>query len=364
MIEDLMNQADGIGQQYIAQLEAIRAQRDDIRRRMRERGLLANYSDLPIAEEPTTCGIDGARVTERLLATDVVAIAAIAVEGMTPPSERHHWEQPHYETLLTMEPHYAYTNRIASGLMMAMELQLATKAPHQVIFIDNSLATPTIQLNQAMASAGEAPYLDLTKKLKERIYNALRDYRSILSNSRSDLTFVGVPKYTSNDEISKAIGIPESGDDRNLMTLVLESGEYTKPRRLKEPVAPWHINVSSALESDSSNLQSLADETCSQLNNIQVLYYRPNPQIPALRLETDPGTATNQHRLATLLTAVRGQCQSPRTMEPFPLFIADRMIKSLSPAMSAVIGLTTTQSGQQYSGPTSDIYHGLHSYRT
>lgn len=364
LVEDLLAQADGIGEQYIAQIESVRRQRAEIRERMTAGGLLAKYADLPQVEEPTTCGIDGARVTERLLAIDIVAIAAIAVEGMTPPSENHHWEEPHYETLLMMEPHYTDTNRIASGLMIAMELEQAVNAPHGVKFIDNSLATPVIQLNQAIAAAVDAPHLGISVRLQERVHDALIAYRSIVSNPRSDQAFVGVPKYTSNDEISASIGLTESTDDRNLMTLVLDAGEYTAPQPLKRPKSAWHINTERMLPHYGERLQELADDSCRFLNDVHILYYRPNSPMPALRLETDAGTAQNRHRLSALLTAVRGQCQSATTMEPFPLFIADRMVKSLSPAMAAVIGITTSQSGMQYSGPTSDIYHGLRSYRT
>ena len=363
-VDDLLRQADGIGAQYIAQIESLRAKRDEIRNRMGSAGLLRRANDLPLVEEPTTCGIDGARVTERLLATDIVAIAAIAVEGMTPPSEQQHWEDPHYETLLAMEPHHINSNRIASGLMIAMELRLASQAPHGVKFIDNSLVTPVIQLNQALAAAAVAPHLSISSQLHERLHDTLIAYRSILRNERSDQAFVGVPKYTANDEIGASLGLPESKDDRNLMTLVLESGEYTAPLPLQAPEAPWHIDTKSVPASYGAQLQSLADESCRLVDDVEVIYYRPNFQMPALRLETNSSTAKNAHRLSTLLTAVRGQCQSATTMEPFPLFIADRMVKSLSPAMDAVIGITATRSGLDYTGPTSDIYHGLRNYRT
>ena len=364
LIEELMSQAAGIGHQYIVQLESLRAQREDIRTLMRARGLLARQNDLPSVEEPTTCGVDGGRITENLLATDIVAIATIAVEGLTPPSEKHHWEDPHFSVLLQMEQHHYLTNRVATGLMIAMELELAVKAPHGVRFIDNSLATPVIQLNQALAASSDAPDLTITEALHDRLQDALEAYRDILSNPRSDIAYVGVPKYTSNDEISAEVGVVESGDDRSLMTLILEAGEYTTPRRLKRPNSPWHINTAGVLPSYGHDLQDLANESCKYLNDVHILYYRPNNQIPALRLETTNGTANNRHQLAMLLSAVQGQCQSARTMEPFPLFIADRMVKSLSPSMAAVIGLTTTEAGLKYSGPTSDIYHGLRSYRT
>ena len=364
LVNDLLNQADGIGEQYIAQIETIRANRDQIRNIMNSKGLLARADDLPTQEQPTSCGIDGARVTERLLAVDIIGIATVAVEGMTPPSERYHWQEPHHETVLRMEPHHADSDRIASGLMIAMELRLANQAPHGIKLIDNSLATPIIQLNQAISAAVDAPHLSISVILQQSLHEALTAYRSILDNQRSDQAFVGVPKYTSNDEISALLELPQSKDDRNLMTLILEAGEYTIPQPLKSPSAPWHINTRHVPDCYGNCLQDLADEVCQLINNVRIFYYRPNFQMPALRLETSAATAMNRHRLSALLTAIRGQCPSGTTMEPFALFIADRMAKSLSPAMNAVIGMIATNAGIDYNGPTSDIYHGLRSYRT
>lgn len=364
LVEDMMQQAYGIGEQYIAQIEQVRTQREDIRRQMTSKGMLAKAGSLPLVEAPTTCGVDGARITERLLATDIVAITAIAVEGMTPPSEKYHWSKPHHEVMLKMETHHAYTDRIATGLMIAMELHQAVNAPHDVKFIDNSLATPVIQLNQAVVAAIEAPELTISAELEKRMPDALKNYLSIVSNSQSDRAYVGVPKYTSDDGISSLLNITGYKNDRNLMTIVLEAGEYTEPRPLKSPNSPWHINVSNLNASDSIGLQTMANEACEKLNDVHIIYYRPKDQMPALRLETTASTAQNRHQLSALLSAVQNQCQSATTMEPFPLFIADRMVKNISPAMAAVIGLTTSHSGLNYSGPTSDIYHGLHSYRT
>lgn len=364
LVEELMTQAEDVGHRYIAQLETLRAQREDIRAQMRDEGLLARQNDLPAAEEPTTCGVDGARITENLLATDIVAIVAIAIEGLTPPSEQRYWDDHRYEVILRTEQHNAMSNRIATGLMIALELELAVKAPHSVRFIDNSLATPVIQLNQALAATYRAPYLSITETLYQQLQDALEAYRDILSNRRSDIAYVGVPKYTSNDEISAAIGVLESGDDRNLMTLILEGGEYTRPQLLKRPASRWHIDAAGVPSLYGHDLQDLANQSCERLNGVHILYYRPNNQIPALRLETTDGTANNRHQLAMLLNTVKGQCQSARMLEPFPLFVADRMVKSLYSAMPAVIGSIATRSGRQYSGPASDIYHGLHSYRT
>lgn len=56
LAENLLAQAHVIGEQCIAQIEDVRRQRAEIRERMAAKGLLAKYADLPLVEEPVTCG--------------------------------------------------------------------------------------------------------------------------------------------------------------------------------------------------------------------------------------------------------------------------------------------------------------------
>ena len=360
MAEELLDKAEYIGSEYVRQMEDVEGQRQILRERMHEQDLLRNTNDLRQVEEPTTCGVDGARVTEQMLANDLVSACAIALEGMTPPSELQHWPEPKYMTHLSLEPHHPDTERVATGVMVAMELMLARRAPHRIVMLDNSLNTPTIQLNQALSAAHASPELKVSEKLLEMAPEAISAYLSILSNRRADHAFVGIPKYTSNTEISDRLEALGQQDDRFLMSILLEAGEYTKPQPLQKPAVQWHI----AVRQGDTATQSVADQACNELLGVHILYYKPNPQLPALRLETDRNTAENDTRLASLLSAIRGQSHSPRTMEPFPLFMADRMVKSLSPTMQALIGNTSAEAAINYQGPTSHIYHGLHSYRT
>jgi len=99
----------------------------------------------------TTCGVDGSYAIERLLSIDIVTCAAVAVEGLTPPSEEKYWEKPHHKIFVGVEKHDPDSSIILRGLMIGMEMELAAKAPHDVIFIDGSITTPLIYLNQAIS---------------------------------------------------------------------------------------------------------------------------------------------------------------------------------------------------------------------
>jgi hypothetical protein len=99
---------------------------------------------------PTACGIDGAYAIERLLATNIAGVAAVAVEGLTPPTEARHWQQPHHLCRVFTVNHHDAISLILRALMLSMEFELATNAPHDVVLLDGSLTTPLIHLNQAM----------------------------------------------------------------------------------------------------------------------------------------------------------------------------------------------------------------------
>ena len=364
LVEEVLLRSDEVGEQLLASLESLRSNRDDYRSQLENSGILAIDNELPVVETPTTCGVDGSYAVERLLSTDLAAAAAVAVEGITPPSETRHWEAPYHKVVVEAERHQMETNSVLRGVMMSMELELATQAPHDVVFIDNSLTTPAIYLNQAFSSAGEAPELASSAQLSRLAESALKSYQRILLSNRSDHAWVGVPKYTSNREIGAQLKWPQEYDDRGLLTMIMRAGEYTKPRALQAPAAPWHIGVEPVSKSNRAQMEYLADQVTGRISDVHVIYYRPNPWLPALRLETSRAVVSNQSQLARLLAAVKHQCGTPGIMEPFPLYLADRMVKNLHRAIPAFRQVATSRVSEQYTGSIDDVFHGLHGYRT
>ena len=291
-------------------------------------------------------------------------MASVAVEGLTPPSETRFWDGPKHLTLIETETHEDETSSILRALMIGKELVLAFRAPHDVVFIDGSLTTPVIYLNQGLNKVFEAPKLVVSQRLIEGILTFLRAYHAILLASRSDHTWVGIPKYTTRREIGKSLGWPDKVDDRGLLTFLLEPGEFTSPRPLQKPNEPWHLNVEHLPSETRSLAAQLADQITTLLNEIHVLYYRPFSWLPALRLETSRSTAENSARLATLLQGTKHQCGTPSILEPYPLYMADRFVKQLPKAIPTFRQIASQRLSEAYSGDLGDIFLGLHGYRT
>ena len=99
------------------------------------------------------------------------------------------------------------------------------------------------------------------------------------------------------------------------------------------------------------------------LHDLRVIYFRPYGWIPALRLELPGQIASSKTRLSMVLEGVSRQFFSPAVIEPYPLFLADRMVKSLGAGV-AVIEQTVAQHVAGQSADVETTLLCLQNYRT
>jgi len=67
-----------------------------------------------------------------------------------------------------------------------------------------------------------------------------------------------------------------------------------------------------------------------------VVFFRPFGWAPAIRLELTAPIAMSNNRLSMVLHGIERQLFSPAVVEPYPLFLADRMVKSLGSGVAAI----------------------------
>jgi len=326
--------------------------------------ILKRDTDFGYPDIPTTCGIDGSYAVERLLATDLVACAAVAIEGLTPPSEKRYWERPYHRVFIQPEKHNPDTSTIVRGLMMGMELELAAKAPHDIVFLDGSLTTPFIYMNQAINKISELGETKTSKSLLEKFADFLDSYKTILQSSRTDKFWVSIPKYTTKRELGKKLekklNQPFPYEDKAILTAILSPGEFTSAIPLEQPKEPWHLK----LPKDNEELIKLREDVISAINRIYVVYYKPNNWTPALRIEIASSIAANNSRIAVLLQGLKYQCGTPGIFEPYPLYMADRMVKHLGGAIPAFRQTATRRMAELHEGDVGEIFFSMHGYRT
>lgn len=367
LVEELLGQSDSVGDKLIKNLHEIKENRHLYRQQLIDSKLLRKFSDLPDAGIQTTCGIDGSYVVERLMATDLVACAAVAIEGLTPPIEKRYWDSIRHDLFIDAVTHNPDTTVIVQGITWEMEICLAAKAPHDVVFIDGSVTNPFGKLNAAFSAANSYKSLAGTK-LKDALLNKfegfLDAYYQILSSTRSDKLWIGCPKYTSLREIGEDLKWPESYDDRSLLTSVLDSGEFTQPKPYAQANYDWHIGVKGFNQSRTQILESKLKDIYTIIKQLHVLYYKPHSFSPAIRLEVPQSLTNNDYQIKMLLQAIEFQTRTPGLMEPYPLYMADRMVKGLSNAIPAFRQSVTNSMASTVEGDLSDVFFNMHSYRT
>jgi hypothetical protein len=369
LVEEVLGQTAGVADSLLASLQRVRADRAALRDQLMASGRVIPESSLGYPPLPTTCAADGSYAIERLLTTDLAAAAAVAVEGLTPPSEKRHWELPHHKCFLAPEPHREETATILRAVMLGEELCLATTAPHDLVLIDGTLTLPIIYFNQALNTVPEAPELRSSVQFVEHCTAYLTAYLTLLRAERSDKHYAALPKYSTRREIGSALNWPPSYDDRGMLTLLLNPGELTKPVTIEHPRdqqgnVTWHLNTGRLPAEVRKQVDELAEEIVSAVQTVHVFYYKPQEWLPALRVEVGAAVARNTHRLAMVVQGLKHQCATASMLEPYPIYLADRTVKALARAIPAFRQVTTQRVSANYAGDIGEVYFAMHGYRS
>ncbi|CDM64056.1 DNA double-strand break repair nuclease NurA [Pyrinomonas methylaliphatogenes] len=369
LVEEVLNQTATVADGLLASFQKIREDRNALRKKLEESGLVITESSLGYPPLPTTCATDGSYAIDRLLTIDLAAAAAVAVEGLTPPSEKRHWELPHHKTFIAAEPHLEDTATVLRAVMLGEELLLSTSAPHDVVMIDGTLTLPIIYFNQALNKVLDAKELRCSAEFLERCDKYLTAYLELLRSERSDKHYIALPKYSTRREIGTRLGWPTGHDDRGMLTLLLDPGEFTTPVELEHPRdsegrVTWHLNTGNLPNESRKKVHDLANEIVFALQTVKVFYYKPHDWLPALRVEVAASVASNKHRLATVVQGLKHQCATPSMLEPYPIYLADRTAKALARAIPAFRQVTTQQVSERYNGDIGEVFFALHGYRS
>jgi hypothetical protein len=335
LVRDLLAKALPVANAVSARIASFRESTPTLRANAVQQGLVCQKADLDVPREPSVVGIDGSYQLHHLTAVDLCAAAAVAVEGTSKEAKRF-WPEPYHEMWVDSVPHEVDTVGVLRGMMISMELDLARVAPHDLVLLDGSFSSLVIYLNQGLqnlASCGALLCQEFLRRWRQGLLNHL------LSLLRSDRT-VAIPKFTSRNELLSLIGtgVAFEADGKTLATFILNPGEYTRPLPILGPTESYHLLRSTEVGGESFQL---ADDSAiaslnSALRELRVVYYRPYGWLPAMRLELPGSIAGSPTKLSRALDGVLRQFFSPAVTEPYPLFLADRMVKSLGAGVAVI----------------------------
>ena len=335
LVRDLLAKAIPVATAVSDNLRLLGSERAPLRSEAQANGLICRKADLDVPREPSVAGIDGSYQVHHLTAIDLCASAAVAVEGTTKEAKRF-WPQPYHEMWVDSITHEIDTIGVLRGMMISMELNLAHKAPHDVVMLDCSFTSLVIYLNQGLqnlASCGPGLCAEFLSRWNSGILQQL------LALLKSDRT-VAIPKFTSRNELvrNRATELPVQVDGKTLATLLLEAGEYTKCLPVLEQGEKYHLLREVAVDGKKIDLckESDVSEMNVALHDLAVVYFRPYGWLPALRLELPGSVAKSKTKLSLILEGVQRQVFSPAVIEPYPLFLADRMVKSLGAGVTVI----------------------------
>ena len=358
LVRDLLAKAMPVAESVSGNLKALRDARARLGDEAKKHDLVCRKADLDVTREPSVVGVDGSYQVHRLTALDLCAAAAVAVEGTSKEATRH-WPEPYHTMWVDGLPHCIDTVGALRGMMVSMEMSLASQAPHDLVLLDGSFSSLIIYLNQALTKI-DACAKGLADEFLNRWNGGLLSQLKALL--RSDRT-VAMPKFTSRNELLRGnmLTPPVLVDGKTLATMILNPGEYTRPLSIHDDSDPTSQQVDHLPEKYCPKKDM--DELVLELRELRVIYFRPYGWLPALRLELPASIASTNTRLSMVLEGITRQFFSPAVIEPYPLFLADRMVKSLGSGV-AVIEQTVAQHVVGDSPDVETTLLFLQNYRT
>ena len=357
LVEQMLQKTNEIGDILQSSMHDINRKREKFRLQLEQIGLLDNDINFGNVKPLVSGGVDGAYAVDRLLGTDLLFAAAVGVEGIN-ELENGKRIAPNHDVFVYPEKHNPENMISARAIMLEMEIKLAANAPYDIVYLDGSLTTALIHMYKAINFI-ENLKSKSSDKIKEDFKDFLISYKKILDLKDTYKYYLGIPKYTSRNDIGKNLHWPENYDDRAILTLILDPGEFTRPKLFTSEEG-WHVR----LPYEDEELRVLMQQVISGIKNLSVIYYKPHPWCPALRIEMPSATAGDETKLNSILINIKNQCQTPSIMEPFPLYMADRIAKHMAPAIPAYKQIIMNQMTQLNDHNEKDIFFLMHSYRT
>jgi hypothetical protein len=269
LLRDLLGGTEDVLETVTNLLAPALDRRAELRLGLEALGLIRRYR--PVTPE-TVAGIDGGFAVERTAAIDLILSVAVGVEGLS--EETTTWDSTQYEWWSRVGNHDPDAERLARGAMIAQELAILKKAPHAIRILDGSHLTLVIQLNSALSSAsrevrGEA------RKLWGRL-----DTPESLTHACANPGIVAMPKYDSSRTIAEKLaghlGFEVPGDDKYLMSLLLEAGEMISPQPVpKDPWSSLHFNAGGPEDETLAKALTKAIEPLRQ-RRLAFTYFKPD----------------------------------------------------------------------------------------
>ena len=352
LVHDIMEKSGEIADTLYGTIGDIRNNHDKLRRQLQEDGIIQNDSSAAETDIPPSCGIGWYSSVEKLPGSGLSWCAAFAVEGLVPPSGAKHWDAPQYLTMFHAEKEQPGTADLVRAVGMEMAVELAARAPQPVILLNGSFITALVCIMETLKTALELKESPASREYLARLKSSIVAFQTIVAEQDTDRVRAGTARNSSGKEIGSRLQWSDHDNDTLLCTMLLLPGEYTAP------VQADQIGLSRVenLPIRDEKFAAVRDSLVSAMSGIQVVYYRPFAWTPALRFEVQKSVAGDSARLAQLLSGVRFQSTVPGIREPYPMYRAESMARSIRNAMPSFRSSVVARMTCSHSDDIGDLF--------
>lgn len=319
------------------------------------KGLLANGEIMKFPLDPkitpnSMAAIDGATVTEKMYAADLLVSAATVADARK-AKEKFEVEPLVWANVLR---HEEGSGQLLQTVRGSQEISLVAKAPHQFRIIDGGFVTTIIALREGLYVKSPGIRDQIADVLLGRDdlllgLDPIQAFYDVITNTRGDI--VALPKSDSNsvyvDKYKTDFNLTMDVSDRFLATQVLQPGEMLKPRMLKglagqevrEPEGSAKVKkAAAALREPVEHLATLAGAA----GRVQTTYFKPlssrDKSVPhsntVIRIEFILPEGSHREdafeRAQEYAAIISSDIYSPHLIEPYSQWMVDRQAKAVS----------------------------------
>jgi hypothetical protein len=332
LLQDLMQLAPGLVETADKVLSPVSDSRQKLRDGLIQKGWIIPFDQTSVAKPASLCAVDGARVTDKMYAADLLVAVATSADGLFKEKTEH----TPSAVWADIQPHSPDTDKIVGTAMASLEIQVIANIKHEIRLLDGSFLTPMLEFMKGLAVSNRDARNQITDIILEK--NVLENLTQILSYD-SLRPLIALPKSESasfyKKEFEEILGSRINVTDRIIATQILDQGEMLKPRRLSE----WqNLHVQANPESTqktkelASKLNAIISDFGSKAAQGYALttYFKPQGSNNVLRLEFQSDTV-DDYLLATKYASIISQeTRAPHTLEPTAQWAVDRKAKTIS----------------------------------
>ena len=352
LVHDMMEKSGEIADTLYGTIGDISKNRDDLRRQLLENGIVQNNPPAAETDIPSSCGIGWRSSVDKLPGACLSWCAAFAVEGLIPPSGARHWDAPLYQTMFHAEKEQPGTADLVKAVGMEMAVELAAGAPQAVVFFNGSFMTALVSVMETLKTALELKESPAGREYLTRLKSSIAAFQTIVTVQNGDRVRAGVAGDSSGREVCARLQLPDHYNDTLLCTLLLSPGEYTAPLEADTAI----LSRIADLPIRDEKFAAVRDGLVKAMSGLRVVYYRPFAWTPALRFEVQQSVAGDSAQMARLLCGVRFQSSNPGIHEPYPLYRAESMAKSIRDAMPSFRSSVVARMTCEHSDDIGDLF--------